>query len=155
MTIRCAIHTDADAIMGIWNHYITHTVATFNSQEKTKTEIETLISNQPVFVAQYDETITGFATYGDFRKGVGYAKTAEHSLFLQNGKKGQGRRLMNHIEVDAKSNGVHSMFAGISAENENAIGFHQAIGYEHVAKLNQVGWKFDRWHDLILMQKFL
>lgn len=155
MTIRCAIQSDAGAILDIWNHYITHTVATFNSQEKTKAEIEMLISNQPMFVASDGDTITGFATYGDFRKGVGYANTAEHSLFLQNGLKGQGRRLMNQIELDAKSNGIHSMFAGISDENENAIGFHQAIGYDHVAVLKEVGWKFGRWHDLILMQKFL
>ena len=47
------------------------------------------------------------------------------------------------------------MIAGISAENLAGIGFHAAIGYAEVARLAEVGWKFGRWYDLVLMQKFL
>lgn len=159
MTIRRATATDADAITNIWNHYIRNSTATFNSRDKMAGDLATAIANPetPFFVSTEDGNVTGFATYSDFRKGIGYAKTKEHTINLAPDIKGRGtgRALLQTIESHAKTQGIHSLFAGVSAENTIGIAFHRACGYREVARLMQVGWKFDRWHDLVLMQKIL
>jgi phosphinothricin acetyltransferase len=159
MTIRRATTDDATAIAAIWNHYIRDTIVTFNSQEKTRQDLALAIEDPqtPFFVATDGPKVTGFATYSDFRKGIGYARTKEHTINLapDAGGGGLGRALLNRIEAHAADQGIHSLFAGVSAENTAGVAFHLACGYVQVARLPQVGWKFDRWHDLVLLQKFL
>jgi len=159
MTIRRATPADASAIAAIWNHYIRDTIVTFNSREKSSTDLAAAIATPetPFYVADDDGDIAGFATYSDFRKGVGYAFTKEHTVMLTPGAagRGNGRALLDAIEQHAKHQRINSLFAGVSAENTAAITFHKACGYPEVARLAKVGWKFGRWHDLVLMQKFL
>jgi phosphinothricin acetyltransferase len=59
------------------------------------------------------------------------------------------------IEDHARGAGMHSIWAGVSGENPTAVGFHKALGFEPAVILPQVGRKFDRWFDLILLQKRL
>lgn len=162
MIIRRAAQRDCSAIAAIWNPILRDTMITFNPVEKTEADIARLLAEKEdgrwgVFVADEDETILGFATYGQFRGGLGYQFTAEHTVILDQAARGRGvgRRLMETLEAHARARGIHSMFAGVSSENGTGIGFHQAIGYEIVAVLPEVGFKFDRWLDLTLMQKRL
>ena len=159
MQIRRTIPDDAEAIADIWNYYIRETIVTFNSQEKHPDDLARAIGNleTPFFVAEGDTGLNGFATYSDFRKGIGYARTREHTINLAPGTSGRGlgRALMRAIEDHAREQGIHSLFAGVSGENTAGVAFHAACGYHTVARLSQVGWKFNRWHDLVLMQKFL
>ena len=69
--------------------------------------------------------------------------------------RGGGRLLMNALFAHAKDAGKHSMFAGCSAENSGAVAFHARMGFQEVATLPEVGFKFGRWIDLVLMQKLL
>ncbi len=155
--IRPARPDDAPEIAAIWNAIIRDTVATFTTQEKSVREIAMAMPAQPFFVAEDGAEILGFSTYFQFRDGPGYAHTMEHSVHLKEGARGQGlgRALMEAAEDHARAAGVHSIFAGISGENRDAIKFHSALGYKEVAHLPEVGRKFDRWHDLVLMQKIL
>ena len=160
MEIRPATENDADQIAAIWNHYIRDTIATFNPVEKSSDEIKQMLDEkranaEPFCVATISDTVAGFATYGAFRGGEGYRFVKEHTIQLRPEMQGRGlgRMLMDAIEAHVKSNDIQSLFAGISAENEAAVKFHSAIGFQHVGKLERVGWKFDRWHDLILMRK--
>jgi len=66
-----------------------------------------------------------------------------------------GRQLMHAIEDHARTGGAHSIFAGVSAANQQGVAFHARLGYEEVARLPSVGYKFDKYLDLVLMQKFL
>lgn len=161
MIIRPATHADAPAICAIWNPIIRNTGVTFNPVEKTPSDVCELIDEKErlgyAFLVAEDGTVQGFGTYGQFRGGLGYARTAEHSIVLgvDARGKGAGRQLMAAIEAHAKARNVHSMFAGVSAENLAGVKFHAALGYREVATLREVGYKFDKWFDLVLMQKML
>lgn len=108
-------------------------------------------------VGEGPQALGGFITYGQFRGGIGYAHTMEHTIIVDEGARGQGlgMRLMQDALDHASGAGVHSMWAGVSAENPAGVEFHTRAGFETVARLPQVGRKFGRWIDLILMQKIL
>ena len=157
MIIRQARSEDAEAIAALWNPVIRDTAITFNSVEKSIETITEEIASRHAFLLAEDEALLGFATYGQFRGGVGYARTAEHTIALAPDTRGRGigRALMQALEDHARDAGFHSLIAGVSGENPGGIAFHERMGYAQVAVLPQVGWKFARWMDLILLQKLL
>ncbi len=155
--IRPAAPPDAPAIAAIWNHYIRHTTVTFLPDEKTDADVAALIAGpDPVFVAD-EGAVSGFARYFPFRSGRGYVHTVEHTVLLASDtpRRGLGRALMTAVEDHARAAAKHSLWAGVSAENTAGVAFHTAIGFTPVAVLPEVGFKFDRWIDLVLMQKRL
>jgi phosphinothricin acetyltransferase len=160
--IRAARAGDAAGIVAIWNPVIRDTIVTFNSVEKTEGEVVALIAEKEAagfvfLVAEAEGAVVGLATYGQFRGGFGYRKTVEHTIVLGPEARGRGfgRALLAEIEGHARASGHHSIWAGVSGENEDGAAFHARMGYEFVAKLSEVGRKFERWHDLVLMQKRL
>lgn len=155
--IRRAVPGDATAIASIWNPIIRDTTITFNAQEVTIGDLASFIETRPVFVLTNKEILAGFATYGPFRSGVGYRYVAEHTVMMAENARGQGggAALMKAIEKDAKEQQVTAFWAGVSAENTEAIAFHEAIGFSEQARLPEVGHKFGRFLDLVLMQKRL
>lgn len=160
--IRDATAADAPGIAAIWNPVIRDTAITFNSAEKTFEDIAAMIRDRQqaghaFLVADRDGQIAGFATYAQFRGGVGYARTMEHTILLAPFAHGLGlgRALMTAIETHARDAGALSLFAGVSAENPAGRAFHARIGFTEVAILQRVGFKFGRALDLVLMQKFL
>ena len=160
--IRRAQSSDAQAIVALWNPIIDKTAFTFTSELKTaigiKQQIETCHrEGRAYFVAVGRHGILGFCTYFQFRNGPGYARTMEHTIILGDRARGQGvgRQLMQSLFKYAHATGVHSLWAGVSAENPAGIAFHEAIGFSKVTVLPKVGWKFNRWMDLVLLQKFL
>jgi len=161
MRIRPATEMDCPRIAEIWNPIIRDSHATFNAEAKTVDGlVEDLCAkarqNHPFLVAEQDQVL-GFATYGQFRASSGYRHTMEHTIILAPEARGQGvgRRLMAAIEQHAALCKVHSLFAGVSNRNPEGVAFHAALGYDEVARLKEVGWKFDQWYDLVLMQKIL
>ena len=158
MIIRRAVAGDAEAIRSILNPVIRDTTISFKPKELSIEDAKSLLRDaQAVFVAENGGGPVGVASYDQFRRGLGYARTMEHSIVLAPEARGQGagRRLMQAIENDARSKGVGSMWAGVSAENPAGVAFHASVGFEEVARLPKVGFKFDRWLDLILMRKWL
>lgn len=160
--IRPAVAGDAAGIAAIWNPIIRDTAITFNATEKPVAELEGLIvqkarAGHGFFVADVAGAVAGFATYGQFRGGVGYARAMEHTVLLGSEARGRGlgRALMAAVEDHARAGGAHALMAGISGENPAGVAFHARIGFREVARVPQVGWKFGRLMDLVLMQKFL
>ncbi|MBT8417994.1 MAG: GNAT family N-acetyltransferase [Silicimonas sp.] len=158
MIVRPATAADASAIADIQNPIIRDTAITFNSRERSPAEVAEAIQNQPCFlVAEEAGDVIGFAHYFQFRGGLGYARTMEHTIVLSPHARGLGvgRALMNGIETDARTSGVGSLWAGVSGENPDGVTFHKRVGFEEVARLPKVGFKFGRWMDLILLRKWL
>lgn len=157
--IRTARPEDAPEIVALWNHVIDRTAITFTTQRKTEDGIaEDIAHRGPLFlVAERAGHVLGFATAFQFRNGPGYAYTLEHSIQLAPEARGRGagKKLMARLEENARLSGAHSLFAGVSGDNPDGVAFHRAIGFEEIARLPQVGFKFGRWLDLVLLQKFL
>jgi phosphinothricin acetyltransferase len=162
MKIRAVRADDAEAICEIWNPVISDSEVTFNSVRKSPADIGQMVADKAAaghgfLLAEQDGTPLGFATYGQFRAGIGYARTMEHTVVLAPHAQGRGvgRALMAAIEDHARAGGAHTIFAGVSSGNPAGVAFHTALGYRHVVTLQEVGRKFDRWYDLHLMQKQL
>jgi L-amino acid N-acyltransferase YncA len=162
MMIRPYRAADAAAILAIWNPVIRETTITFSSEEKTAESLAAMIADRRAagrefLVAETGEGLAGFATYAQFRGGNGYAQAMEHTVILGPAAwgRGLGRALMAAVEDHARAGGAHTMHAGVSGENRAGVAFHAAVGYLTVAVVPEVGRKFGRWLDLVLMQKRL
>lgn len=160
MLIRPATTEDATAIAAIWNPYIRDTAVTFNPKEKSDSEVGHMITDRAAlghatFVAT-DGGLLGFASYAQFRGGAGYATCMEHSILLapQARGRGVGRGLMAAVCDHAARAGAHQMIAGVSAANPDGLAFHARLGFSEIARVRDAGFKFGRFIDLVLMQKF-
>ena len=98
-----------------------------------------------------------FASYGDFRAWPGYRYTVEHSVHVAEShrRRGLGRRLVEALVEHAGHAGLHVLVAGVDAGNDASLALHEGLGFERVAHLREVAWKFDRWIDLVLLQRSL
>jgi len=158
-SFRQARMDDAPVICDIANAAIRDTLTTFTTTEHVEAEIAADIALRwaAYQVVLLDDNVVGFATYGPFRDGPGYAHTKELSIHLAvvARRQGLGRALMTRIEEVAAHAGVRVLVAGISGANPEAQVFHAACGFEEVGRMAQVGFKSGQWLDLVLMQKAL
>ena len=158
MIIRAATPQDAEAIAAIWTPQIEQSVVTFNSQPYSPQDVAEMIANRPCFlVLEIADALCGFACYTQFRGGIGYRHTVEHTIILAPLASGQGagRALMAAVMDHARAADMHVLVAGVCAENTAGVAFHRALGFEQLAVLPEVGRKFGRWMDLVLLQKRL
>jgi len=159
MILRPARPGDAADICAISNPIIRDTLVTFTTTERgIESVVRDIKTRAEAFqVAETGGRVVGFATYGPFRSGPGYAFAGEHSIQLAADARGQGtgRTLMHRLQQVAADQGIHVLVAGISGANPAAVAFHSAIGFAQVGRMPQVGFKAGRWLDLILMQRIL
>ena len=160
--IRKATAEDLPAILEIYNDAIVNTTAVYDYNPHTlamrqKWFEDKSVANIPVLVAIVDGSIAGFATYGPFRAWAAYQYAVEHSVYVHQNyrRKGIARKLLIQLIEAVEQQGLHTLIAGIDAENEVSIQLHEQLGFSVVGRLNQVGYKFDRWLDLVFMQKIL
>lgn len=160
--IRPAERDDLDAMLAIYNDAIINTTAVYDYQPRAKeTQHQWFETKQaqrlPIFVAHDGPTIIGFGSFGPFRPWPAYQFTVENSLYVDSAhrRKGAGRALLTSLVNSAQTAGYHAMVAGIDATNEASLALHRKAGFQPVAHFRQVGWKFDRWLDLVFMEKVL
>lgn len=156
--LRDATPGDAPGIAAIWNPIIRDTVITFWPTERGLPEIRDLISNRQAaghafLVAELDGRVAGFATYAQFRAGAGYARSMEHSISIAPDLHGAGlgRRLIDALHDHARERGHRIMVAAITGSNQGSVAFHRRVGYVQNGTIPDAGWKFGRFHDLVLM----
>ncbi|MFD0986288.1 GNAT family N-acetyltransferase [Methyloligella solikamskensis] len=161
-TIRDATERDLSSILRILNEAIETTTASWDHDKSTPERCTDWFEQRrqkgfPVLVAEGADGVIGFASFGIFRPFQGFLHTAEHSIYVASEarRQGAGRALMEELIQRARALQMHVLVAGIEAGNAASLALHQQAGFEVVGRLPQVGRKFDRWLDLVFMQRFL
>ena len=161
-TIRDALDKDLPRILAITNAAIATTTSLWTLTATTlETRCAWMRARQtrgfPVLVAEVDGSVQGFGSFGDFRAWEGYLHTVEHSLYVDPAVHGRGigRALLEALVFRAKGLGMHTMIGGIEAGNAASLALHERAGFVEVGRLPEVGRKFERWLDLVFMQKML
>jgi L-amino acid N-acyltransferase YncA len=162
MRIRHATDADLPAILAIYNHEIATGTAIYIDEPQTLAQRAEWFAakhaaGHPVFVLEDEAGVAGFASYGPFRNFPGYRFCVEHSLYVAENRRarGYGKQLLLILIEAATTNGMHTMVAAIDAANARSIALHAKHGFTQVALMPEVGRKFNRWLDLVLMQKTL
>jgi phosphinothricin acetyltransferase len=162
MQIRDAIEADLDQITAIYNEVLTHSTAIYNDRPATCEERIAwwkgrMTQGYPVLVAADDRQIAGFASFGDFRSWPGYRFTVEGTVHIHQGARGQGvgTLLLKMLVQRAEALGRHTMIAGVDSENEASLRFLDRFGFQRVGCLREVGYKFDRYLSLVLLQYWI
>ncbi|WP_225976244.1 GNAT family N-acetyltransferase [Mucilaginibacter ginsenosidivorax] len=162
LIIRQASIKDAGDILDIYNDAILNTTAVYSYEPHTiNMRLEWLEekkrNNIPVFVAEADGKVAGFASYGPFRAWAAYQYTIEHSVYVHKSYRQQGiaGKLLVHLIETVKQKQVHTIIAGIDANNIASISLHQKLGFAEIGTFKQVGYKFNNWLDLKFMQLIL
>ena len=161
-TVRDAGEADIPAILAIYNDVIATSTAVYSDMPATladrrvwwTTRVE---QGYPVLVAMDDSGVIGFASFGDFRAWPGYRFTVEHSVHVRSDRRSQGvgSALMTPLIARAGVLGRHVMLGGVDAGNHASLRFHERLGFERAAHFREVGFKFDRWLDLVFLQRFV
>lgn len=162
ITIRPAEEKDIAPMLEIYNYAILHTTSVYSYTAHTmemrrKWFEEKKAANHPVLVAETDNKVAGFISYGPFRPWPAYKYTVEHSVHVHKDFRRQGIAsllLEKMIEI-AKQNGVHAIIGGVDAANDASIKLHEQSGFKEVGCLKQVGYKFNQWLDLKFVELVL
>lgn len=160
MQIRPVTPSDAAAIAAIYAPYVTDTAITFEIEVPTAADfvqrIDTITSTHPFLVAEdADGTVVGYAYASPYKGRAAYDWTVEVSIYIDQTvrSQGMGTALYDALEEQLSQAGIINFLACIALPNDPSIAFHTKRGYEQVAHFKGVGYKFDRWHDIIWMQK--
>jgi L-amino acid N-acyltransferase len=158
--VREAETADLDAILAIYNDAVIHTTATYDYEPRTMDAQRQWLEakraqNFPVLVGLEAGTVSGFASYGRFRPWAAYLYTVENSIYVAPERRGRGigTAILGPLLESARSRGFHAMVAGIDATNEASLKLHAKFGFEKVAHFHEVGWKFERWLDLVFLER--
>lgn len=111
----------------------------------------------PVLVAEAEARVAGFGSYGPFRRGEGYRRTVEHSVYVHRHfrKRGIGGTLLGALIDHATARRLGVMIGGISADQPASLALHRAFGFREVGRLPGVGEKQGRRLDLVLLARDL
>jgi L-amino acid N-acyltransferase YncA len=158
VSIRSATAADAVAIASLLNAFIATTTIEWTDTPQTPDRILAwLDEHETILVAEDRGEVVGVAAFGSFRDVVqrpGYRFTVENTIHVREDRwgSGVGRDLMRALIDEARNIGKHTMVAAIDGANEASIRFHERLGFVEVARMPEIGAKFGRWLDLVLLQ---
>jgi len=161
--IRPAIVTDLAAITAIYDHAVRTGTATFeidppDLSEMTRRFEALTASGFPYLVAIMEKIVVGYAYAGPYRPRPAYRFTVENSIYLDPKLHGQhiGIRLLQQLIADCEARGFRQMIAVIGdSANAASVGVHARAGFEMIGTHSNVGFKFGRWLDTVMMQRVL
>ncbi len=163
LLVRPGTVADLPAVSAIYGWHVRHGSGTFETDPPDEAEMrrrrnDVLAKGLPWLVLEQDGGVRGFAYANQFRPRPGYRYCLEDSVYLADGLggRGLGRLLLTELIARCEDTGARQMLAVIGGiANAGSIGLHRALGFEHVGTTRAVGWKFDRWLDVVFMQRSL
>jgi L-amino acid N-acyltransferase YncA len=159
--IRNALPADAPGICGIYNHYVEHSVITFEETPVEPKEMEGRIKEvqekYPWLVWEEKNEILGYAYASSWKGRCAYRFSAEATVYVRQDirGKGVGKALYGTLLEELSRRSVHMVLAGIALPNEESQALHERFGFKKAAHFSEVGFKFGRWVDVGYWEKRL
>ena len=161
MNIRLAKKSDAAALLTIYAPYVENTAITFEYEVPTiedfANRIEKTLGKHPYLVAEEDGLILGYAYASTYYARAAYDWAVELSVYVSQDARGKGvgSKLYDKLEDMLDQMGYIHFLACISLPNQDSLAFHAKRGYQQVAHFPKIGYKFERWYDIVWLQKSL
>ena len=161
VAVRLARPADAEAIRTIYNLEVTETTVTFDLVPRTLADQVAWLGQHggvhPAVVAELGGEIVGFGSLAPYRSRPAYATTVEDSVYVRRDQRGHGcgRAILSELVRLATLHGFHAIMARVVGGHEASIALHQACGFGLVGVEREVGRKFGRWLDVVLMQRLI
>jgi len=158
--IRPAKDSDIAAITAIYAYHVLHGTGSFetdppDAEEMARRMTDVVSRGLPYFVAESDNKIVGYAYAALYRTRIAYRFTLEDSVYIDHTQMGRGigSALLEALIPACKAWGCKQLVAVIGdSENSASVKVHEKFGFQHSGVLRNVGFKFDRWIDTVLMQ---
>jgi L-amino acid N-acyltransferase len=161
MQVRLARVGDAEAIRDIYNVEVTTSTVTFDmvprSLEDQRAWLSARSGAHAVVVAEDAGEVLGFGSLSPWRDRPAYSTTVEDSVYVRRDCQGLGvgRAVLEELVAIATAHGFHACMARIVGGHEASIALHRTCGFEIVGTEREVGRKFNRWLDVVVMEKLL
>jgi phosphinothricin acetyltransferase len=159
--IRLATPDDAEALLGIYSYYVENTPISYELEAPTiedfRHRIEKTLLHYPYLVAEAEGKVLGYCYASRFRERAAYDHCVETTIYIDKDahRSGIGSALYAELEKRLRAQGVINLCASITEEAEPSIRFHTKHGYTKVGHFHKCGRKFNRWLDMIWMEKFI
>lgn len=161
-TVQPAKVNDLKQIREIYQYYVEETVSSLEEKMPSEQEFlehfESVVSRDLPFLVARDKSgkVLGFTYVQPYRKRSAYRYTLEDSIYIHKDfvGRGVGRALISEIMKKCKEVGYKQLIAVVVADdNQNSLNFHKSQGFEEKGRLSKVGFKFGKWHDILILQK--
>ena len=166
LKIRSAVPDDAARLLQIYSYYVANTAISFEYEVPSAAEFRSRIVNTlqkyPYIVLEEDGVIQGYAYAGAFKSRAAYRHSCEVSIYVDReaGGKGYGRKLYEALEKELKARGILNLYACVAVPivedeylTDNSEQFHQHLGYRRVGEFRKCACKFNRWYNMVWMEK--
>ncbi len=160
--LRLAERRDAEAIRSIYNPEVVESTVTFDLVPRTIEDqvawLDDHSGGHPAIVATDGaDDVVGFGSLSPYRPRAAYSTTVEDSVYVHEAHRGLGvgRAIVGELVRLGREHGFHSVIARIVGSHEASIALHRACGFDLVGIEREVGRKFNRWLDVVEMQRML
>ncbi len=160
--IRRAVRDDCAAILAIYNEAVLTTTASYDLEPRSLEHRlqwfdAHLAQNLPVFVATLQGTVVGWSSLSRYHDRFGYRFTCENSIYIASGYRGRGlgAQLLAPLIEAAHTLGLHTIIAAVDASNDASLRLHLRQGFVECGRFREVGHKFDRWLDVVYLQRMV
>ena len=161
-SVRPATEADAEAIRAIYNPEVLESTVTFDLVPRTIDDqlgwLRARSGAHVVLVAvDASDQLVGYGSLSSYKERAAYSTTVEDSVYVRRDQQGQGvgRLLLSELVAVATAHGFHAVMARIVGGHDASIRLHAGLGFEIVGTEREVGRKFGRWLDVVVMQRLL